>query len=71
MKESWIVHSNTSLRKSETKRFDLRMSEMWINGLRADINVIGKHDEVVNIVRANRYRQNGGGVKNYILRLHV
>ena len=51
MKESWIVHSSISLRKSETKRFDLRMSEMWINGLRADINVIGKHDEVVNIVR--------------------
>ena len=44
---------------------------MRIHGPRADINVIGKHDEVVNIVRANRYRQNGGGVKNYILRLHV
>ena len=47
------------------------MSEMWINGLRADINVIGKHDEVVSIVRAYRYRQNGGGLKKYILRLHV
>ena len=33
------------------------MSEMWINGLRADINVTGKHDEVVNIVRTYRYRQ--------------
>ena len=71
MNESWIVYSSTSLRKSETKRFDLRMSQMWINGLRGDINVIGKHDEVVNIVRAYRYRQNGWGVKNYILRLHV
>ena len=64
MNESWIVYSSISLRKSETKRFDLRKSEMWINGLRADTNVIGKHDEVVNIVRANRYRQNGWGVKN-------
>ena len=36
---------------------------MWINGLRADINVIGKHDGVVNIVPAYRYRQNGGGVE--------
>ena len=40
-------------------------------GLRADINVIGKHDGVVNIVWVYRHRQNGGGVKNYILRLHV
>ena len=71
MKESWIVYSSISLRKSETKRFDLRKSEMWINEPRADINVLGKHDEVVNIVRVYQYRQNRGGVKNYILRLHV
>ena len=44
---------------------------MWINGPRADIYVLGKQDKVVNIVRAYLYRQNGGGVKNYILHLQV